>query len=78
MMRVHDAPGLLDFVAADEQGSVAIEGVKEQALIGVGDFLSAEGVFIVEFEVDRAEVESGVWGLGLEFQMHALVGLDAD
>ena len=74
---VDEFPGLLDLVAAGEEGGVAGDGVEQQPLVGFrAGFAEAGGV--VEIHFHRLQPQAVAGDFRNHAQRDALVRLDAD
>jgi len=76
--RSEDLPGCVKFVVTDKVAVVALEGIEDKGLVGLGDLEVGETAAVCEVELghDSLHAETGL--LGVHLDVDGLVGLNTD
>ncbi|BAS84675.1 Os03g0412850, partial [Oryza sativa Japonica Group] len=69
-----DGPGGVELVAADEEAALALDGVEQQALVGVGD-LGGVALGVEQVEVAAVQPHPQPGHLAVDLEVDRLVGL---
>jgi hypothetical protein len=70
-------PGRQYFVTGGKQRPVAANGINQYALVGVRVAVAGKAVLVPKIHADRLEYIAVARFFGIEFDVYALVGLDA-
>ena len=74
---IDNPPGAFDFVAANEELGIAVDGIEDQALVGIGQIIGVKGIFVKQLHIDRLG-DLLIRDFGVDGQVDTLIGLDAD
>lgn len=76
--RGEDAPAGVELVVTDEVGVVALEGVQDQGLIGLGDLKVGEAAAVSQVQLGHYRLHGQTGQLGVHLDVNRLVGLHAN
>lgn len=76
--RGEDAPGGVQLVITHEVGVVALEGVQDQGLVGLGDLEVGEAAAVGQVQLGHHRLHGQTGKLGVHLDVDGLVGLDTD
>ena len=76
--RREDAPGGVQLVVTHKVGVVALEGVQDQGLVGLGDLEVGEAAAVSQVQLGHHRLHGQTRQLGVHLDVDGLVGLDTD
>lgn len=76
--RREDAPGGVQLVVTYKVGVVALEGVQDQGLVGLGDLEVGEAAAVSQVQLGHHRLHGQTRQLGVHLDVDGLVGLDTD